>query len=105
MGKIRSHSLWKRNPSEQCLTGDVVTKGLSIIGAHDSNPPPLSSDHAYWSKRRMAEMLFTYVLRGDIRVSDLVTHRYSPLDAAEAYRVLREERMTAMGVIFDWTQV
>ncbi len=92
-------------PSEQRLTGDVINKALSIIGAHDSNPPAISTDYAYWSKRRMAELFFTYLLRGDMRVSDLVTHRYSPLDAAEAYRVLREERMTAMGVIFDWTQL
>ena len=27
-------------PTEQRLTGDVVTRGLQIIGAHDSNPHP-----------------------------------------------------------------
>jgi hypothetical protein len=27
-----------------------------------------------------------------------------PADAPEAYRMLREERATAMGVLFDWTQ-
>jgi 2-desacetyl-2-hydroxyethyl bacteriochlorophyllide A dehydrogenase len=87
------------------LTGDVINKALSIVGAHDSNPPATSTDHAYWSKQRMAELFFTYVLRGDMRVSDLITHRFSPLEAVEAYRVLREERMTAMGVIFDWTRL
>src|SRR5947199_364989 len=92
-------------PSEQRLTGDVVTKGLTIVGAHDSNPPAVSTDHAYWSKQRMVELFFTYLLRGDMRVSDLVTHSYSPLDAAETYRILREERMTIMGVLFDWTQL
>ena len=92
-------------PTEQHLTGDVINKALSIVGAHDSNPPATSTDHAYWNKLRMAELFFTYLLRGDMRVSDLVTHRFSPLDAVEAYRVLREERMTAMGVIFDWTQL
>jgi len=91
------------SPSTQYLTGDVVTKGLSIIGAHDSNPPAQSTDHAYWSHRRMADLFYTYVLRGDMRVSDLITHRYSPADAPEAYRMLREERATAMGVLFDWT--
>jgi len=92
-------------PSEQRLTGDVVTKGLSIVGTHDSNPPAVSTDHTYWSKQRMAELFFTYLLRRDMRVSDLVTHRFSPLKAPEAYRVLREERMTAMGVLFDWTKL
>ena len=92
-------------PSEQRLTGDVVTKSLSIVGAHDNNPPAVSTDHAYWSKQRIVELFFTYLLRSDMRVSDLVTHSYSPLDAVEAYRILREERMTAMGVLFDWTQL
>jgi len=76
------------SPSAQYLTGDVVTKGLSIIGAHDSNPPAQSTDHAYWSHRRMAALFYTYLLRGDMRVTDLITHRYSPADAPEAYRML-----------------
>ena len=106
------------SPSAQYLTGDVVTKGLSIIGAHDSNPPAQSTDHAYWSHQRMADLFYTYLLRRDMRVTDLITHRYSPADAPEAYRMLREQRATAipsplrgegqgeaaMGVLFDWTQ-
>ncbi len=55
-------------PSAQYLTGDVVTKGLSILGAHDSHPPAQSTDHAYWSHQRMAELFYTYLLRGDMRV-------------------------------------
>lgn len=77
----------------------------SILGAHDSNPPAQSTDHAYWSHQRMADLFYTYVLRGDMRVTDLIAHRYSPADASEAYRMLREERATAMGALFDWTQL
>jgi threonine dehydrogenase-like Zn-dependent dehydrogenase len=91
--------------SAQHLTGDVITKGLSILGAHDSNPPVGSTDHAYWSHKRMADLFYTFLLRADMRVTDLITHRYSPVDAQEAYRMLREERDTAMGVLFDWTQL
>jgi len=93
------------SPSEQRLTSDVITRGLRIIGAHDNNPPLESTDHAYWSHAKMAELLFTYLARGDIRVSDLVTHRYSPVDAPESYRMLREERESAMGVVFEWDRL
>ena len=93
------------SPSAQHLTGDVVTKGLSILGAHDGNPPAQSTDHAYWSHQRMADLFYTYVLRGEMRVADLITHRYSPSDAPQAYRMLREERSTAMGVLFDWSRL
>ena len=82
----------------------LISTGLCILGAHDSNPPAQSMDHAYWSHQRMADLFYTYVLRGDMRVTDLITHRYSPADAPEAYRMLREERATAMGALFDWAQ-
>jgi 2-desacetyl-2-hydroxyethyl bacteriochlorophyllide A dehydrogenase len=90
-------------PTEQRLTGDVVTKGLHIIGAHDGNPPAESTDHAYWSSQRMAELFFTYLQRGDMHVRELITHRYTPAEAPRAYSLLRDQRATTMGVIFDWT--
>jgi threonine dehydrogenase-like Zn-dependent dehydrogenase len=92
-------------PSEQRLTADIVLKGLKVIGAHDSNPPAESSDHAFWNHPQMANLFFTYLQRGDMRVSDLVTHRYSPLEAANAYEMLRTDRASAMGVIFDWSKL
>jgi 2-desacetyl-2-hydroxyethyl bacteriochlorophyllide A dehydrogenase len=92
-------------PEEQHLTGDVITRGLRIIGAHDGNPPVESTDHAYWSHPRMTELFFTYLQRGDMRVADLVTHRFAPERAPHAYDLLRERRSSTMGVIFDWERV
>ena len=37
-----------------------------------------------------------------MRVSDLVTHRFKPDQAAQAYAMLDKQRETAMGVIFEW---
>jgi 2-desacetyl-2-hydroxyethyl bacteriochlorophyllide A dehydrogenase len=91
-------------PTEQRLTGDVITKGLQIVGAHDNNPPSESTDHAYWSHARMTQLFFTYLQRGDMRVEDLITHRYAPVGAPQAYGLLRERRSMTMGVIFDWLQ-
>ena len=93
------------SPGSQQLTGDVITKGLRIIGAHDGNAPSESNDYAYWDKKRMVEVFFTYLQRGDMRVDNLVTHRFSPQQAPDAYRVLREERATIMGIVFDWTKL
>jgi|SRR5579883_1861619 len=92
------------DPTQQHLTSDLITKGLSVISSHDSNPPAISTEHAYWSKGRMAELFFTYLARGDMHVADLITHRFSPLEAEQAYRLLREQRASAMGVMFDWTR-
>ena len=92
-------------PALQHLTTDVVLKGLRVVGAHDGNPPAFATDHALWSHQKMAELFFTYVGRGDMRVSDLITHRFEPQQAAEAYDMLTDRRADAMGVIFDWTRL
>lgn len=93
------------DPSAQRLTGDVVTRGLRIVGAHANNPPLESNDHAYWSKKRIVELFFRYLARGDMQVHDLITHRFSPQNAPDAYRMLQTDRSSAMGVILDWTQI
>lgn len=93
------------NPSEQRLTPDVIRRGLRIIGAHDNHSPAAASDYVHWTKANMAALFFTYLQRGQMRVSGLVTHRYSPQQAPEAYKMLTTDRSGAMGVIFDWTKV
>jgi threonine dehydrogenase-like Zn-dependent dehydrogenase len=53
----------------------------------------------------MGRLFLAYLQRGQMRVGDLITHRFSPRDAAQAYRLLETERASVMGVIFDWTQL
>ncbi len=89
-------------PSEQRLTPDVVTRGLRIIGAHDNNPPAAATDHAWWTHRNMARLFFTFLERGQMRVADLVTHRFRPDEAPSAYDFLTHDRASAMGVVFEW---
>jgi 2-desacetyl-2-hydroxyethyl bacteriochlorophyllide A dehydrogenase len=92
-------------PGEQRLTSDVMTRGVQIIGAHDIDPPATADDYQFWTKENMARLFFTYLQRGQLRVNDLVTHRFSPHEAPEAYHLLQTDRATAMGVVFDWTQL
>lgn len=89
-------------PGLQCLTPDVVTRGVQIIGAHDSMPPTESSAHEFWTHETMAQLFFAYLQRGQMRVADMVTHRYAPEQAPECYSELLRDRSTALGVIFDW---
>jgi 2-desacetyl-2-hydroxyethyl bacteriochlorophyllide A dehydrogenase len=89
-------------PELQHLTSDVIRRGLTIVGAHDRHAPPDPSAGVEWDARRVSELFLTFVARGQIRVSDLVTHRYKPEDAPKAYAMLQQQRDRAMGVIFDW---
>jgi 2-desacetyl-2-hydroxyethyl bacteriochlorophyllide A dehydrogenase len=92
-------------PSQQHLTGDVVTRGITIVGAHDSLPP--AEDNAWypWTHRRMAELFFDLLLQGRMNVRELTSHVVSPTDAPDVYRGLVERRGDYLGVVFDWTRL
>lgn len=92
-------------PSEQRLTSDVIRRGLRIIGAHDNHPPPVGTDHLWWSHHNMARLFFTYLERGQMEVSSLITHRYAPTEAPACYEALANDRAGALGVLFDWDRL
>lgn len=90
------------SPTQQHITGDLISRGLRLIGAHDNNPPKTANAHAWWTRNHMADLFMTYAARRQMRVEDLVTHRFKPADAPAAYARLIEDRSTAMGVLFEW---
>ncbi len=51
----------------------------------------------------MSELFLRFVERGDISLAGLISHRFSPKDAAAAYELITNRNLTAMGIIFDWT--
>ena len=87
------------NPSRQVLTSDVITRQISIRGTHNENLP---GDQALWSPARQAELFYTYLMRGQMRVDDLITARHSPADAPRVYARLLNDRGASLGVLFDW---
>ncbi|MFH1927368.1 MAG: hypothetical protein ABIK79_04220 [Chloroflexota bacterium] len=50
-------------------------------------------------------LFFDYLVQKQMKVSDLITHRYSPADAPEVYARLVRDRSAEIGLIFDWTQL
>ena len=87
------------HPSRQHLTHDVLTRQLRVIGTQNDRLPP---EHAHWTGARQGLLFLQYVHRGQMRVSDLVTYRFSPMDAPKVYPMLQTEREGTMGVLFDW---
>jgi threonine dehydrogenase-like Zn-dependent dehydrogenase len=89
-------------PELQHLTPDVIRRGLTIVGAHDRHAPADPAPGIEWDARRVFDLFLNYLARGQMRVSDLVTHRFKPDQAAQAYAMLNTQRDKAMGVIFEW---
>jgi threonine dehydrogenase-like Zn-dependent dehydrogenase len=91
-------------PSQQALGPGVVSNSVSILGIHGSQTPETASEYAPWTQAAIAGLFFDYVLQGRMRVNDLITQRYSPLAAPQAYEQLVSDRANLMGVVFDWSK-
>lgn len=89
-------------PSAQALTSDVMMKDLQILAAHGGNAPAEASDFARWSHTEMVRVFYKFLERGQMRVDDLITHRFAVGDAAAAYRLLTADRAAAMGVVLEF---
>ncbi|HEX5322802.1 MAG TPA: zinc-binding alcohol dehydrogenase, partial [Capsulimonadaceae bacterium] len=84
-------------PAGQHLTHDVIMRGLTIVGAHDSH------QNEQWNNVTTARFFFDLVTRGRFDISGLNTHVFKAEDAYEAYSVANKRRGETMGIVFDWT--
>jgi 2-desacetyl-2-hydroxyethyl bacteriochlorophyllide A dehydrogenase len=84
------------SPSEQRLTPDLVCRGLSIHGAHDSTRFPDRDPQG------IARLFFRLLASGRFSLEGMNTHSFAPEQAEEAYRVANESRETTMGILFHW---
>jgi threonine dehydrogenase-like Zn-dependent dehydrogenase len=85
-------------PSRQCLSSDLMTKGLSVQATHDSH------DRDGWSEQRVDQHFFETVGRGQFSLSGLISHEFAPQDCERAYQLAESERESTMGILFDWTK-
>lgn len=84
------------SPASQHLTPDVVTRGISVIGAHYMN--------TYLDRTvpQIFELFWALVTDGRFRMEGMVTHTFKGTDAPEAYRLVNQNRGWTVGVMFDW---
>jgi threonine dehydrogenase-like Zn-dependent dehydrogenase len=84
-------------PSKQCLSSDVMTKGLTIQATHESH------DRDGWTQRRIDRLFFDLVKRGRFDLSGLITHEFLPRECVHAYALANEQGEGVMGILFDWS--
>lgn len=84
-------------PERQHLVSELLKNGLCVQGVHFDHGSP--SEHA-----ELASRFFTLLAAGDIRVGDLTTHRFSPIDAPAAYDKVTSKDDDFLGILFDWTE-
>jgi 2-desacetyl-2-hydroxyethyl bacteriochlorophyllide A dehydrogenase len=87
------------SPGSQTLTGDVITRGLELVGAHDVHNTP------EWNNPVSAAHFFTFLKDGRFPMSGINTHHFAPEACTEAYTLATEDRLRTMGILFDWGSV
>jgi len=83
-------------PGEQRLTADLLTRSITIHGAHGE----ISFHDRDWNG--VAQLFFRLVSSGRFSLEGMNTHWFSPEDAEDAYRLANERRGETMGIIFRW---
>jgi 2-desacetyl-2-hydroxyethyl bacteriochlorophyllide A dehydrogenase len=85
------------SPTKQALTSDVITRGLTIVGAHDGH------NTETWNGATISQLFFSLVASGRFPMSGLTSHTFSFEQATEAYLTANRDRASTMGLIFDWS--
>lgn len=86
-------------PTVQGMGSNVVSNSVAILGIHGT------MNYKGWNHPEMAALYLSYIMQGRMDVAPLITHRYSPLEAVQVYDSLVQNRSSAMGVLFDWTEL
>lgn len=81
------------SPNEQCLTKDVINRGLTIAGAHDRQLPETPDSYAPF---------FHLASKGRFPLDGLITHTFAGTDAPAAFELATNRRDKTMGILFDW---
>jgi 2-desacetyl-2-hydroxyethyl bacteriochlorophyllide A dehydrogenase len=84
------------SPGSQTLTGDVISRGLTLVGAHDARNSPA------WNNRVAADCFFEFVRGGRFSLKGLNTHHFAPEQCKEAYTLAINDRTRTMGILFEW---
>jgi threonine dehydrogenase-like Zn-dependent dehydrogenase len=77
-------------------------KELTLPGVHQPKCPTVESRYYPWTQSYNRRQMPKMIGDGRLQVRPLITHILPFTQAAEAYRLLREERGKALGIVLDF---
>jgi threonine dehydrogenase-like Zn-dependent dehydrogenase len=80
----------------------VLRRQIRVVGTLNDLQPP---QDAHWTGPKEILLFLEFIRRGQMRVSDLITHRFNPPDAPKVYADLQQDRGETMGILYDWRDV
>jgi 2-desacetyl-2-hydroxyethyl bacteriochlorophyllide A dehydrogenase len=93
-------SIWRRKVEIDFM--DFHLKELLLVGCHQPKCPIHPTGLFPWTQQYNRGQILTMIADGRLDVKGLISHRLPGAEAGEAYRLLRDERGRALGVILTW---
>ncbi len=93
-----------RGPSSFDFHDFCNSPSITIIGAHNGSTVQCETVHSQWTWPRHCQLYMRLMASGELRVKEMISHRFAPAEAPEVYRWLLEDRSGAGFVVFNWAQ-
>ena len=82
----------------------IHKKGVSIIGANNSNRPSADSSLRGWTTHRDYKLMLEWMASGRLDARSLISEYASPQDCKTVFNRLINDREFPLGVLFDWEE-
>ena len=86
----------------EMIFASVYEKELTLVGVHAPKCPTTETPYFPWTQQYNRREVLKMIADGRLNVRPLITHVLPFNQASEAYRLLREEKDKALGVILDF---
>jgi threonine dehydrogenase-like Zn-dependent dehydrogenase len=79
-------------------------KGLTIVGAHVSTAPVVSTADDPWTEPANRRVILALMQQKRLDVEPLLSHTIIPAQAGEAFAALASAPEKYLGIAIDWTR-
>ncbi|MFQ6040619.1 MAG: zinc-binding dehydrogenase [Candidatus Poribacteria bacterium] len=93
-------SIWHRKVEVDFMP--FHEKELTLIGCHQPKCPTTETIYFPWTQQYNRNQILRMISDGRLNVRRLITHKLPYTEAAEAYRLLRDEKDKSLGVVLSW---
>ena len=93
-------SIWHRKVEIDFM--EFHLKELVLMGCHQPKCPIHPSSLFPWTQQYNRDQILAMIADRCLEVADLISHRLPADEAKAGYRLLRERRDDALGVILEW---
>ncbi len=93
-------SIWHRTVEVDFMP--FHEKELTLIGCHQPKCPIAETIYFPWTQQYNRNQILRMISDGRLNVRRLISHKLPYTEAAEAYRLLRDEKDKSLGVVLDW---